>query len=135
MQKVRWDRDDAKKQRREAEAELERVRSENASQKEIIEELRRDVAQRVSEHAELGRLRTEVAMLVPRVTEQAAEIKRLTQIGCRWKAHEQRAAELDQQQGALAELYEYRYYRRRDHPDLVRRSLSWCTAWARADAR
>jgi hypothetical protein len=120
-QQVRRERDNAKKQRTAAEAELERVRGEDESNKQIVEGLRRELAIHVSAHAEFERLRTEVAVLGPRVTEQATEIKRLTQIGCRWKAHEQRAAGLRRQQGVLAELYECHYYRRRDYPHLVRK--------------
>jgi hypothetical protein len=78
---MRWERDGAQKKRRGAEAELERVRSENARPKQIIEELRGDLAN-VSEHAELERMRAEVAKLGPRVTEQDAKIGRLAQIEC-----------------------------------------------------
>jgi hypothetical protein len=51
------------------------ARRQRASE-DFLEELRRDVANQVSEHAELERLRAEVAKLGPLVTEQAAEIKR-----------------------------------------------------------
>jgi chromosome segregation ATPase len=114
-QRVRREQDDAQKKHGEAEAELELARGENESNKEIIEALRRELANHASEHAELERLRTEVAKLGPRVTEQAMEIKRLMQIECCWKAHEKRAAHLPEQQGALAGLYEYRHYCRRDY--------------------
>jgi hypothetical protein len=58
------------------------VQSEVEKQKETIEELRRGLTNYSPEHAELDRLRDEIATLGRRVREQAAGIKRLTQIEC-----------------------------------------------------
>jgi hypothetical protein len=86
-----------------------------------MEELRHGLAIHPSEHAEFAVRRAAVAGMGPRVTEQDAEIKRLRQFECRWKANEKRAAQLHEQQGELAGLYEYHYYRRRDYPDVLRK--------------
>jgi hypothetical protein len=60
-----------------------------------------------------------VAKLGGRLTEQAAEIKHQTKIECCWKADEKRTTQLHEQQGALAELYEYHYSCHRDYPDMM----------------
>jgi hypothetical protein len=90
------------------------------SQKEIIEDHRRGLANDFSEHAELERRRAEAATRDPRGTVGAAEIRCPTQIECCWKGHHNRAAVVRGKEPALAWVYERRYWGQGQYPDRVR---------------